>query len=130
MLIITALLIFPIRGGLGTGTNHTGSVYFSQNIRLNHAAVNPIFSFVESVLHKVDIGSQFRFMSNDEACRLFDKMIYTQLRTDNDSLKFTTKPNVIVIMLESFSKYIMSEGGHLMGVTPNLDSLKRGRMVF
>ena len=124
LLIMTALLIFPIRGGLGTGTNHTGSVYFSQNIRLNHAAVNPIFSFVESVLHKVDIGSQFRFMSDDEACNLFDEMVYTQLRTDNDSLKFETKPNVIVIMLESFSKYIMTEGGNLKGVTPQLESLK------
>lgn len=130
LLIMTAALILPIRGGLGTGTNHTGTVYFSQNIRLNHAAVNPIFSFVESVLHKVDIGSQFRFMSNDEATRLFDEMVYTKLRTDNDSLKFTTKPNVIIVMLESFSKYIMSEGGHITGVTPNLDSLKKEGWYF
>lgn len=130
LLIITALLILPIRGGLGTGTNHTGSVYFSQNIRLNHAAVNPIFSFVESVLHKVDIGSQFRFMDDNEANRIFDGMVYTQLRKDNDSLKFITKPNVIVIMLESFSKYIMSEGGHLTGVTPNLDSIKKEGWYF
>ncbi len=130
LLIMTALLILPIRGGLGTGTNHTGTVYFSQNIRLNHAAVNPIFSFVESVLHKVDIGSQFRFMDDNEANRIFDGMVYTQLRKDNDSLKFITKPNVIVIMLESFSKYIMSEGGHLTGVTPNLDSIKKEGWYF
>lgn len=130
LLLMTASLIFPIRGGLGTGTNHTGTVYFSPNIRLNHAAVNPIFSFVESVLHKVDIRSQFRFMDDSEASRLFDEMVYTKLRTDNDSLKFTTKPNVVIIMLESFSKYIMSEGGHLAGVTPNLESLQNEGWYF
>ena len=83
---MTASLILPIRGGLDAGTNHTGTVYFSQNIRLNHAAVNPIFSFVESVLHKVDIKSQFRFMNDEKAGALFEEMKYTELRENSEYL--------------------------------------------
>jgi len=134
LLLLTAFLIFPIRGGVGTGTNHTGSVYFSSNIKMNHAAVNPIFSFFESVLHKVDIRSQFRFMSDEKASRLFDSMVYTTLRNDNvtDSLnlKLTDNPNVIIIMLESFSRYIMDEGGRVKGVTPNLNALTHEGLYF
>ena len=134
MLLLTALLILPIRGGFGTGTNHTGTVYFSSNMRLNHAAVNPIFSFVESMLHTEDIGGQFRFMDNADATRLFDEMVYTKLRKDESSdslsIRFTTRPNVIIIMLESFSKYIMDEGGHVKGVTPRLDALAKKGLYF
>ena len=134
MLVFTALLILPIRGGLSTGTNHTGSVYFSSNMRLNHAAVNPIFSFVESVLHTEDIGSQFRFMDDEDATRLFDEMVCTGLRSDESSdslgIRFATRPNVIIVMLESFSKYIMDEGGHVEGVTPRLDALAKSGLYF
>lgn len=41
MLLCTAALIIPIRGGFSTAVNHTGNVYYSTNVRLNHAAVNP-----------------------------------------------------------------------------------------
>ena len=134
LLLLMATLILPIRGGLGTGTNHTGSVYFSSNIKVNHAAVNPIFSFFESVLHKVNIGSQFRFMTDEEANRLFDKLVYTSLRegdeADSRRLRFTGSPNVVIIMLESFSRYIMDVGGHVRGVTPHLDALSREGLYF
>ncbi len=134
MLLLMALLILPIRGGFGTGTNHTGSVYFSSNMRLNHAAVNPIFSFVESLLHTEDIANQFRFMDDEEATRLFDEMVYTELRKDENpdslSIRFSTRPNVIIVMLESFSTYIMDVGGHVKGVTPQLDALAKEGLYF
>ena len=60
LLILTTALIIPIRGGFSTGTNHTGSVYFSPDIKLNHAAVNSAFCFFESVSHQAstrELGS-------------------------------------------------------------------------
>lgn len=113
LLILTAMLLLPIRGGLGTGTNHTGSVYFSANIRLNHAAVNPIFSFVEAVLHQEEIGTKYRFMSDEEATALFEPLTYTTLRTDSAAFR---RPNVVLVVLESFSDSVMQADG----VTPHL----------
>ena len=111
LLLLTASLLLPIRGGVGTGTNHTGSVYFSTDIRLNHAAVNPIFSFIEAVVHQEEIGSKYRFMPADEADALFQDMTYTALR--KDTTHFAQQPNVILIVLESFSDSIM----HVKGVS-------------
>lgn len=134
LLLLTALLILPIRGGVGTGTNHTGSVYFSTNIQLNHCAVNPLFSFVESVTHeKEDFSKKYRFFSDVEANKLFTGMINTQMRKDTAFTETTSIPNgtnVVIICLESFSKYIMEEAGNVKGVTPNLDKLTQEGIYF
>lgn len=115
LLILTASMILPIRGGVSTGTNHTGSVYFSTDNRVNHAAVNPVFSFMESLLHRQEIGTRYRFMSDDEATVVFSKMTHTSLRPTTTTKKY----NVILISLESFSDSIM----HIPGVTPQLNKL-------
>ena len=134
ILLLTALLIIPIRGGFGTGTNHTGAVYYSTNIRLCHAAVNPIFCFIESVTHEENIADRYRFMDNKEATDIFNDMTYTALRADSVgvfSLRGDIQPrNVVVIMLESFSKYIMTEAGHVKGITPNLDRYTKEGIYF
>ena len=134
ILLLTAFLIIPIRGGFGTGTNHTGTVYYSTNIRLCHAAVNPIFCFIESVTHEENIADRYRFMDNMEATDIFNDMIYTALRADSVgvfSLREDSQPrNVVVIMLESFSKYIMTEAGHVKGITPNLDRYTKEGIYF
>ena len=82
MLLLTASLIIPIRGGVDTGTNHTGSVYFSTDILLNHAAVNPLFSFVEAATHQEDIATRYRYMEGKNADGIFRQMTYTSLRPD------------------------------------------------
>ena len=134
ILILAALLIIPIRGGFGAGTNHTGAVYYSTNIRLCHAAVNPIFCFIESVTHDKNISDKYRFMDDKEATDIFSDMTYTALRKDSAgvfSLRGDSLPrNVVVIMLESFSKYIMTEAGHVKGITPNLDRYSKEGMYF
>lgn len=124
LLLMDAMLLLPIRGGVGTGTNHTGSVYFSDNNRLNHAAVNPIFSFVESVTHQEEIGTKYRFMGDEEAEKLFKKLTYSGLRGDSEYAN--QHPNVILITLESFSDTIMN----VHGITPNLRKLAREGIWF
>lgn len=126
MLLLAALLIIPIRGGVDTGTNHTGSVYFSTDIQLNHAAVNPIFSFMESVNHQENIATRYRFMDDKKAQLLMEKLTYTKLREDATKKDY----NVVLICMESFSKYIMTEKGHVKGVTPCLDRYSSEGLYF
>lgn len=128
LLCLSALLILPVRGGVGTGTNHTGSVYFTSNMRLNHAAVNPIFSFVEALNHKEDIAHRYRFMTDEEAQHLFADMQCVGLR--QDTLRVKPGTNVVLVVLESFSKYIMDEKDHVKGVVPNLEKMCREGLYF
>lgn len=131
--ILLLALFIPIRGGFGTGVNNTGSVYFSKNIRLNHAAVNPVFSMLESLIHEQNFANMYRFMPDEEADGLFSTMVYTTLREDsltNYRIENTSGTKVVVVILESFSSYIMTEAGHVKGVTPTLDSLAKSSVYF
>ena len=132
LLILTATLILPIRGGISTGTNHTGSVYFSPDIKLNHAAVNPAFCFFESVSHqKQDLSTMYRFMEDKDAEKIFQGMIKTsnseELRVKSEELKSgNLEQNVLLIILESFSDSIM----HIPGATPQINKLSTEGLYF
>lgn len=132
LLLSAGMLILPIRGGVSTGTNHVGNVYFSTNMKLNHAAVNPVFSFMESVTHRKEIGTRYRFMDKNTADSILATMTHTAMRTDSATYlrPGAERPNLVVVILESFSKYIMEEGGHVHGVTPNLERLKGEGLYF
>ena len=122
LLILITAMIIPIRGGFSTGTNHTGSVYFSPNIKLNHAAVNPAFCFFESVSHqKQDLSTMYRFMEDKDAEKIFQGMIKnTSIKGEKNS------KNVLLIILESFSDSIM----RVPSATPQINKLAKEGFYF
>lgn len=144
LLLLTGLLFIPIRGGFTVSTMNTGKVYFSTNLRLNHAAINPAFSLMESLAKQKDFGKQYRFMEADEADRIFsaladpavlkkDGMPADSLRQAPDSLHslFTTRhPDVFLVILESFSSRLMTTLGGEPDVAVHLDSLAREGVLF
>lgn len=144
MLLLTAMLMLPIRGGFTVSTNNTGKVYFSPVLRLNHAAINPAFSLMESMAKESDFASQYRFMDSSEADCLFAAMVDEQvsnqtslkplpldsLTAQSDTLFATQRPNVLILILESFSAHLMeSLGGH-PNVAVSLDSLAQEGVLF
>ncbi|MGB4293467.1 MAG: hypothetical protein WBJ37_11380, partial [Bacteroidales bacterium] len=48
VLILTGLLIVPVRGGFGVAPLNAGHVYFSEHLFLNHAALNEVWHFGHS----------------------------------------------------------------------------------
>ena len=142
MLIATGLLFIPIRGGFTVSTMNTGKVYFSSNQRLNHAAINPMFSLMESMLKQNDFASQYRFMQQDEADGRFTQMLdpavlamragkqYVLKRDSSELLFKEPRPDVLVVILESFSSHLMKELGGVRGVAVNLDSLAHEGVLF
>ena len=57
LLLLTGLLFIPIRGGFTVSTMNVGKVYFSAEQRLNHAAINPAFSLMESLPSRRTLAS-------------------------------------------------------------------------
>ena len=115
LLLLTALLFIPIRGGITVSTMNTGQAYFSQNAFLNHAAVNPLFSFFESITHQEDFADQYRFMDDKEATQLFESMISTSDQNTYPLLNEATfkkgTPDILIVIMESFASDIMPSMG-------------------
>lgn len=129
LLLATALLFLPIRGGVTVSSNNTGKVYFSDIPFLNHAAVNPAFSLMESISHRQDFAQQYRFMEPEKANQLFSDLVYTQSDSTVNLLK-ERRPNVLVVILESFSSKLMASLGGEANVTPCLDSIAHEGILF
>lgn len=137
--LLAGALFLPIRGGLTVATLNTGKVYYSQNMRLNHAAINPCFSLLESLSKSSSFATQYRYVAPDRASQLFagmqDVSISGGAAQGEDSsgrrqLVKPGKPNVVIILLESFLSKAMGTLGGIEGVAVNLDSLGADGVLF
>jgi len=126
----TALLFLPIRGGVGVSTMNVGKVYFSDRKELNHAAINPLFSFFEALSFESGFDKQYRFMKADEAKSVFATMV-DQPASDSIPQLFTVKhPNVIFVVLESFMSKDMETLGGLPNVAVRMNKLAEEGILF
>lgn len=132
LLLLTAVLFIPIRGGFSVSTMNLSKVYFSQNQRINHAAINPAFSFMYSATHQNNFEKQYRLMDPKKADELFTQLTEKPaLATDSIPQLFNTqRPNIIFIILESFSTHLMESFGGQPNVAVNLDKLGKEGILF
>lgn len=122
MLLLAALLFIPIRGGFGVSTINLSSAFFSQDMRLNHAAVNPTFSLMYSAMHQQKFGEMFRFLPPEDAATVMARHSDGKPYEKADTLLTTQRPDVYIIILESFSAHLMpSLGGE--PIATRLDSI-------
>ena len=128
-ILIGAAIFVGIRGGVTESTNNTGSVYFSDRQILNHAAVNPVFSFLYSLTHAEDFRKEYTFFEEEERAAVFNGL-YPHDEQLCDTLLTTTRPNIITIILEGMSAELIGELGGMEGVTPNFNSLAKEGVLF
>lgn len=130
VLLFGGFLFLPIRGGLGVSTANEGRVYFSSNLFLNHAAVNPCFSLISSLLREQDFASQYEYLPERERAETFGGL--TDRPSDRDTVRLltTTRPNIVLVLLESFTANAIGALEGTPGVTPNLDRLSGEGILF
>lgn len=130
LLIMTGLLFIPIRGGFTVSTMNVGKVYFSSDMALNHAAINPAFSLMESLTREQDFSKQYRFMEPEVAKTKFAKLQDKPVTDSIPSLFTVERPNVIIVVLESFMSKDMVTLGGFPGVASRMDSLANEGILF
>lgn len=132
MLLITALLILPIRGGLGSAPINLSTVSFSNKLFVNQASYNFMWNFSKTLERKKKMINPCKYFENEEAYKKFN--LFESSRTNSDSLIIeidtTNLPNVVLIILESFSNKVISSFGGQYGVCPNLDSICADAIIF
>lgn len=134
LLLLTGLLFLPIRGGITVSTMNTGQAYYSQNAYLNHSAVNPLFSLLESITHQEDFASQYRFMKDKEADKIFATMTSTSDENTypllNEASFKKGTPDILIVIMESFASDIMPSMGSYKDVAVCLDSIAQQSILF
>lgn len=104
-----------------------GMVYYSPRQILNHGAVNPVFSFFHSLTHRGNNSPTAHFYDKDRCSAIFDSLQYNteSLILAQDSLLRTTRPNVLVIVMEGCGAQFVEALGGAKDITPNLNRICR-----
>lgn len=127
-LLCIPLLVIGIRGGISESTTNIGQVYYSQNQFLNHAAVNPVFSFFASFEKTANYIPDYHFM-DDKVCEQIVNEYFTMKEGNTDTLLNTQRPNVVVVLMESCGAVFTKLGGHA-DIMPRLNELMEEGICF
>ena len=127
--LLGAILFLGIRGGVTESTNNIGTVFYSDRQILNHSALNPIFSFLYSVGKIENYSSEYSFVDEKECSSIVEKLYYMD-NTVCDTLLKTTRPNIIIIIMEGMSARFVEKLGGMKSITPNIDRLIDEGVLF
>ena len=134
--LMLPLMVIGIRGGLGESTTNIGQVYFSQEQFLNHAAVNPVFSFMASFERSANEIVDYDYFPQTE-CDSLIATLYPKPSSvsafpskmdgfsvhKGDTLLTTQRPDILVILMESAGEIFASS-------MPYLQQLKHEGVTF
>lgn len=130
-LMMLPLLFLGARGGLQAIPVSISSAYFSKYQILNLAAVNPLYNLAVSVLNSQSIASEniFQTMPDDEAKAIVKRL--HQVKKDTTlRILAVERPNIVVLLLESWSADLIESLGGEAGITPNFRQLEKEGLLF
>jgi phosphoglycerol transferase MdoB-like AlkP superfamily enzyme len=126
---IPVLLVIGYRGGLQLSPINESSSYYSTLQINNHIATNNIWYLAHSLVEANDTDNPYQFMSTEEATKRTDSLQFkAQQKASN--LSKINKPNVVFIVLESWTVDIIQELGGEPNVTPHFNELRKDGLLF
>lgn len=130
VLALITLNVLMIRGGFRGSPITQSMAYFSEDQTLNNAAVNTEWNFMRSVLSsKMTNKNPYVFMDPKNADAIIKDFYAVKKDTTINILK-TKRPNVVLVILESFTADVTKTLGQEEGITPHLDSLFKKGVFF
>lgn len=133
-IIISVLLLggnfLLIRGGWQLSPINQSMAYFSEKQILNHATVNTEWNLISGLLSaKQSKSNPYKYFNNQEATQTVSNLFKTATDSTISILK-TTRPNVVLFIMESFTADLTQTLGNENGITPHFDSLINKGFLF
>lgn len=129
MVCVSAMMFLPIRGSFTVAPMNTGFVYFHKSkMFANHAAVNVVWNFIYSLRKSAHVVYPENFADSASSENHFRELYATSdstLRLFN-----TTHPNIILLIVESFTADVIAPLGGLPDVSPNMNKLCHEGILF
>jgi phosphoglycerol transferase MdoB-like AlkP superfamily enzyme len=129
LLLLLPALFLPIRGSLGVAPISTGAVYFHRtNIFPNHAGINVVWNFLRSVIYLDQSRYTEKIADTKTASSAQQQFVFKPDSTIQ--VLRATHPNVLLIIVESFTSKIIEPLGGLKNITPELNQLCQEGLLF
>lgn len=129
--LVLGMLFLGMRGGLNEIPITSSKVYYSSHKFANEMCVNPAYYLVENILNskKVETRAHFNYMDMESAKRRTESLHEIACDSTVNILKIE-RPNIVVILLESWSADLIESLGGEPGITPNFRELEKDGLLF
>lgn len=128
-LILGGLMLIPVRGGFNVAPLNSSFVFFHpRNMYANQAAINPVWNFVYELMHIKKLDKQYVYMPEQEALQLVDSVMHTG--TEFPRILKNERPNIVFLLLESFTANAIEALGGEPGATPTINQLVHEGILF
>ena len=127
---LPVLSLIAARGGPQDDPINKSWAYFSRHPVLNLAALNGFWNAMEIAVQPAQVlTNPYVSMDDAEAERIF-KAAHPKGPSSSPSILKTRRPNILVIMLESWTADVIEPLGGDSGVTPAFTQLARDGVLF
>jgi len=131
-ILITPIILFlGMRGGVQQIPINQSESYYSDHNILNIAAVNNAFNLYISVFENLPNFSRnpYIFMDEEKAKRIV-KNIYSTTKDSTINVLTSNRPNIVILILESWSADLIEDLGGNPGITPEFKKLEKNGILF
>jgi phosphoglycerol transferase MdoB-like AlkP superfamily enzyme len=127
--VISGLMFLPIRGSFTVAPMNTGFVYFHKSKPFaNHAAINVVWNFLYSLTKSSNVTYSETFYDAALTKKYFASLYPPSSKTEK--VFDVEKPNIILVILESFTADVIEPLGGEKSVTPNFNRLCKEGILF
>ncbi|PIP54770.1 MAG: hypothetical protein COX07_03485 [Bacteroidetes bacterium CG23_combo_of_CG06-09_8_20_14_all_32_9] len=131
LITVPFLIILGIRGGLHPIPLHQTDVYFSKNNFINLTAVNSQWNVTASVIKNMRYKNTNPFVFYDlEDAKTTVDSLYSVEKDTTQLILTTQKPNVVLILLESWSADLIHSLGGYDSISPNFEKMISDGVLF
>lgn len=124
------LLIIGYRGGFQLSPINESQSYYSSIPINNHIATNNIWYLVHSFVDANNMENPYEFMDKEQAKKITASIYSSAPSKKIIPLLKTEKPNIVIIVLESWTADIIKALGGEPDVTPHFDELRKEGLLF
>ncbi|NTW23708.1 MAG: sulfatase-like hydrolase/transferase [Lentimicrobium sp.] len=130
-LITPVLLFIGARGGVQQIPINQSASYYSHHNIMNLAAVNSGFNlFISAIENYKNFGKNpYSFYSDQEVKETIDE-IFRMERDSTTRVLTTSRPNIVLLILESWSADLIESLGGEPGITPEFHKLEKEGILF
>ena len=129
-ILLLGITFLLIRGGWQLSPINQSMAYFSSKPVLNHAAVNTGWNLMQDVIdNKNGAGNPYTYYKAEDAEKLVDEL-YKPTTDESISILKTDRPNIVFIILESFTSDLVESLGGEKGITPNIENIISKGVLF
>ena len=129
--VMPPLLFIGLRGGVQQIPINQSQSYFSDHNILNLASVNNAFNLYISIFENLGNFREnpFHFIADGKASAVMTELYMVEKDT-NVSVLTTSRPNIVLLIMESWSADLIAELGGEPGITPQFSSLAKQGILF